>query len=339
MLNIQTGSDLSHQILNDCLSRVGQNKHPSNWITFNAVCCRHNNESIDRRNRGNFLLTSEGGLVYNCFNCNFKSGWSPGHRLGVKFQQLLEWFNIPRDHIVRYNYIAFLLKEQPLIDQVQPVYSYEFEERSLPLGSKSFTYWLAQTPIDQNFMKVVDYVCQRGDDVITSYDFYWSPKMATRVIIPFKWKERFVGYTARSIIEGKRIRRYHNDSQPNYLFNIDSITSSQKYIILCEGPFDALAIGAVATLGNHLSGGQCQWLNNTGKTIVVLPDREGDGGALVDIALRENWYVSFPKFASGVKDASEAVKIYGKLYTLWSVLTYKSIRPNHIKTNRKILFR
>jgi hypothetical protein len=87
----------------------------------------------------------------------------------------------------------------------------------------------------------------------------------------------------------------------------------------------------VATLGDHLSTEQCQWLNTTGKTIIVLPDREKLGGRLVDVALREKWHVSFPKWDLDIKDASLAVKQYGKPYALWAVLNGRT--NNHLGIN------
>jgi hypothetical protein len=89
-------------------------------------------------------------------------------------------------------------------------------------------------------------------------------------------------------------------------------------------------------LGDHLSLDQCQWLNNTGKKIIVLPDREKEGGALVDIALRENWFVSFPPWDTDVKDAADASKKYGKLYTLWSVLDSRTNNKLNINIRRQM---
>jgi DNA primase len=166
------------------------------------------------------------------------------------------------------------------------------------------------------------------------------------VIIPFKWYGRIVGWTARSInnagyLKAKKVSRYITNSQPNYLFNVDGISADQEYIIICEGPFDALAINGIATLGNHLSTDQCSWLNNTEKTIVVLPDFEKGGGALVDAAIKHGWYVSFPRWHPSIKDASDAVKYYGAIYPLWTVLQPESLTNSaaYISARRRIHLR
>ncbi len=330
--------DLSRHIFTTCMARTISSGSGRTWNRFNAVCCRHNGETIDTKKRAGFLITYQSGIIYNCFNCGFKSGWTPGRSLSLKFSKLLFWFGLSHIEIMEINFAANKIRDSgPREYQTVVEQTFNFVEKPLPPGAKSFLYWLEETPLNPQFIDVFNYLCERGDDVIPSYDFHWSPQKRNRVIIPFKWKEKIVGWTARATILTKT--RYVTESQPNYLFNTECITKEQKYLILCEGPFDALAIGGVATLGNHISTEQCKWLNNTGKTIIVLPDREKAGGILVDVALREKWYVSFPKWGVGVKDASYAVKLLGKLYSLWSVISNKDNRPAAIAVYRKMLLR
>ena len=357
-IDFERGIDLARQLYNACLSKVGPRKAGSPWTSFKAVCCRHNGEGADTRMRGGLNL-QPGALIYNCFNCQFKTGWRRGQTFSRRFQNLLTWFGIPDVEIKRLNFVAWQIREMAKQQNDTPPVSFGFKDMNLPTGAKSFTFWLSQDKIDPNFLKVVDYLQGRGEDVITQCDWHWTPELVEengkrrsfidRVIIPFKWNSRTVGWTARSILDNeylksRHIPRYIMQSQPNYLFNTETIRPEQKYIIICEGPFDALAINGVATLGNHLSTYQCDWLNNTGKTIVVLPDREKGGGAIVDVAIKQHWHVSFPKWLrtiktpDSVKDASEAAKTFGRIFPLWSVLEGKTNEALAISVFRQICF-
>ena len=70
---------------------------PSGWISFNAVCCHHNGNTMDTRARGGIMITE--GVSYHCFNCGFKASWQPGRPLSVKFKKLLRWLNV-EDNII-----------------------------------------------------------------------------------------------------------------------------------------------------------------------------------------------------------------------------------------------
>jgi hypothetical protein len=336
---VNEDTNLAYDIFNACLSHVGQRKTSSKWVSFNAVCCQFNGETIDTRKRGGLLLTAEGGLVYSCFNCSYKAGWRPGNLIAKKMSNLLEWFGLPEDEIKNLNYKAWKIKENnKTIAAPREWTTFDFKEVSLPSGAMPFSYWVNQDTHDPIFLQILSYMAERGECLLTAIDYYWTPfkqqSLNKRVIIPFTWKGKIVGWTARATFPTKY--RYMSDVQPHYLFNIDSITFEQVFIIVCEGPFDAIAINGIATLGDKISYEQRQWLRSTGKDIIILPDRVKQGGALVDIALEEGWYVSFPKWDEGVKDAAEASKQYGKLYTLWSIIQERTNRKLTISTLRQM---
>ena len=41
---------------------------PSGWESFNAVCCHHRGEAMDKRKRGGIRFDKD-GVSYHCFNC------------------------------------------------------------------------------------------------------------------------------------------------------------------------------------------------------------------------------------------------------------------------------
>ena len=54
--------------------------------------------------------------------------------------------------------------------------------------------------------------------------------------------------------------------------------------------------------------GQIDLINSIGKTVIVCPDRDKSGGNLIDVAVENNWLVSFPQWENNIKDCAEAVK-------------------------------
>ena len=56
------------------------------------------------------------------------------------------------------------------------------------------------------------------------------------------------------------------------------------------------------------------------KKIIVLPDFDKAGSALVDIAMAQGWNVAFPDWAEYCKDANEALLKYGRFFTVENVL-------------------
>jgi hypothetical protein len=54
------------------------------------------------------------------------------------------------------------------------------------------------------------------------------------------------------------------------------------------------------------------------------------------VAVENNWMVSFPKWGSGIKDCADAVKQYGRLYTLKSVIDCAVSNKAKIQVYKKI---
>jgi DNA primase len=164
--------------------------------------------------------------------------------------------------------------------------------------------------------------------------------MNQRIIIPFFHNKKIVGYTGRFAGKPpKDVPRYLNSELPgNFLFNSNVMTkNNRKFIILVEGPFDAIAIDGVAALGSTLNKNQIAWLNAVDKEIIVLPDREAKNQDLIDCAIEQKWSVSFPSWEKNIKDAADASKIYGKLYTIFSVIKSRTNSELQIKMKRQLL--
>lgn len=292
-------------------------KHsPSGWTSFNAPCCHHRGHSQDKRKRGGVRFDGN-GIVYNCFNCKFTTGWQPGSPLGEKMKTLAKWLGASDDAIKELTFEALKTESDDYNpDSYAP--TLEFTDKELPEESKSIKDWLNSELIGDvidYIQPVVKYLESRNFDPLDE-NFWWSPApgYTNRVIIPFLWEGRIVGNTARKVSEGKP--KYLSDQHPQFVFNFDAQTEDKKYIFVVEGPFDALSIGGVALLTNDISEQQARIINSLGKEVIVIPDQDKAGINLINKASSYGWGVSFPNWDDDVKDVADAVQKYGKLFVI-----------------------
>ncbi len=309
-------------------------KHsPSGWTSFNAPCCGHRGHSPDTRKRGGIRFDGN-GVVYNCFNCKFSTGWQPGSPFGEKMKTLARWMGANEDTIKELVLEAMKTESE----DYKPEYhepKLEFTDKELPEDSKTLFEWAMDPrglPEDllKNLTDTIQYVIDRGFDPY-SKQLFWSPAPGynERVIIPFTWEGRVVGSTARKIKEGKP--KYLSDQHPHFVFNFDRQQEDQKYIIVCEGPFDALAIDGVALLTNEIADQQSRIINSLGAEVIVIPDQDRAGLVLFDRAAELDWLVAMPNWDDDVKDVADAVQRYGKLFVLVDAI--KTAQKGAIKIN------
>ena len=302
---------------------------PSGWISFNAVCCHHNGTSADNRQRGGIMLNE--GVSYHCFNCGFKSSWQPGRHISVKFKKLLRWLNVSDSDINRCMLDA--LRRQEGIEDTgikNPIPT--FIDKALPRGAEPIVSYLDNPPAE--LLPVLQYLSERKL-YLEDYDFHWTDEegFQNRLIIPFYFQSRIVGYTARKITEGKP--KYISEQQPGYVFNLDQQGPDQKFVIVVEGPIDAICIKGVALTSAKVGDSQRALINRLQRQVIVLPDRDQAGHRLIEQALELGWSVSFPEWGDGVKDVNDAVKKFGRLYTLWSIVHHSESNALKIQLRMK----
>lgn len=301
---------------------------PSGWLSFNAPCCQHRGHSSDTRKRAGIRFDGN-GIIYNCFNCKFTTGWQPGSPFGEKMKTLSRWLGAGEDLIKEMSFEALKTEGneyQP--EQYQP--KIEFPNKQLPENSMPIRQWLDDyDAATAEFLDpVIEYVIGRGFDPLDD-NFYWSPSpgYVDRLIVPFRWQNRIVGNTARKIKEGKP--KYLSDQHPNFVFNFDKQTSDQRYVLVVEGPFDALAVDGIALLTNDISEQQSRIINSLGVEIIVIPDQDRSGLQLIKRAAELDWSVAFPTWEEDVKDCADAVNKYGKIFVVVDAI--KSAQKGKIK--------
>jgi len=339
--------------IRDAVTQILPHKRKTNsssgWISFNAPCCIHNGESSDTRGRGGLVMNPDGGVSYHCFNCQFKASYVPGRHLTYKFRKLLSWLGADENTVKRLVIDAIRIRElvapETLVEaeEAEPV---NFKARPLPEEAQTLmalnTFYTLNNDCDVpgGFHDSVVYLARREMD-LQKYPFYWTPEtqynLHRRVIIPFTWRNEIIGYTARTFDEGVK-PKYHSSYEPNYVFNVDRQRPNDKFVIVVEGPFDAMAVDGVAVLSNECSETQADIIDGLGREVIVVPDADRAGAKLVDQAVEYGWSVSFPVWQDTHKDVASAVEAFGKLFVIKSILSAKQSNRLKIELRKKKIY-
>jgi hypothetical protein len=214
--------------------------------------------------------------------------------------------------------------EASSIDRIRELFQ-RWKSVDLPADSLTVAEWLAAGCNDPNFLKVVDYAASR--QLYDLDNFYWSPsteyQVNLRLIIPYYYRGKTVGFTARLADDsaGKSIPKYYQQCPTDFVYNLDNQQDwSRKYTIVTEGVLDAYTVDGVSTLG-EIGQSKVDIIHRLQKEVVVCPDRDKKGWDLVQVALDNNWAVSFPRWDRGIKDAAKASEKYGRLLTTYSIIS------------------
>ena len=319
---------------------VNKKKTPSGWISFNAPCCIHNGETQDKKKRGGIMTSADGTLSYHCFNCGYKASYIIGRRLTQKMRQFMGYIGIPDDTIRKLAIEAMRHEEGDLKYEKRKFVT--FKKKELPKDSSRLDIWLekyiTQSLTEPQYKKIdsiLNYLKNRGIgpdwyDFMYSTNTFWD--VDKRLLIPFYWKGNIVGFTGRIFEQSDKVK-YYTDVQPGYVFNMDAQDWTRKFVIVTEGPFDAITISGVSILGSEINDIQRELINNLNRQVIVVPDRDAPGEKLVNQAIEFGWSVAFPEWDNKVEDVADAVLKYGRLFTIQSIL--KSTESSKLKIDLK----
>jgi len=313
-----------------------QKKTPSGWISFDCVACRHIGTSPDTRKRAGVHVSTD-SISYSCFNCGFKASWANGKPLSNKFKKLLGWLNVPNDAILVCIREGLQHRTDDISSPTNTIIP-SFAPINLPEDAKPIKEWINKSNIPTELVNVLSYMHNRGL-YIDDCEWYWTAdsKYNDKFIIPFKFRNTIVGYTCRTIKEDTKYR-YLSEQPVGYVFNIDNQLDDRKFVIIVEGPIDAVCIDAVSVLGSKISNVQHAIINNLEKEVIIVPDRDEAGSKLIDAAIEYNWSVSFPDWDNDIKDVNDAVKRYGRLYTLYSIIKNRVSSSTLIRVKQTLWF-
>jgi len=310
-------------------------KTASGWISVNAPCCVHNGESADRRQRGGIKVTDQ-GWSWHCFNCGFTASFIMGRNLSFKARKLLSWLNVPQEEIERVNLESLRHRSvQGILDDRQRtanvLQNIQFEDRELPEG---FIIVDENTPVHYQYLRDRNVPLDYPTGMVGSIPGEkWTPRSG--IIIPFTYDGRIVGHTTRYLDD--KNPRYIHDMQPGYVFGTDLQHSDWQHVIVVEGVFDALSISGLAVLHAEINDAQARLIRSLEREVTVVPDQDLAGMKLVDRALELGWAVSIPDWPEDVKDANDAVKKFGRLATLITIMQARETSKIKIELRRKQL--
>ena len=329
-------------IQNTILTSLPANKKktPSGWISFNAPCCVHNGETADKKKRGGIMTSADGTISYHCFNCGFKANYVIGRKLNQKMRTFMGYINIP-DDTIRKMAIEAMREEEGDVKYEQKKFV-TFSKRELPKNTHNLEVWLekyvAKDLTEPQWNKIdalLNYLKSRGIGA-DWYDFMYSPDqhwdVNKRLLIPFYWRGDIVGFSGRMFEQSDKVK-YYTDVQPGYVFNMDAQDWTRKFVIVTEGPFDAITVSGVSILGSEINDIQKELINNLNRQVIVVPDRDAPGEKLINQAMEFGWSVAFPEWEDGVDDVADAVLKYGRLFTIQSIL--KTTESSKLKIDLK----
>ena len=191
------------------------------------------------------------------------------------------------------------------------------------------------TEFTQHSINVLEYMAARNLNVEDT-DYYWSPSLAyrDRLIIPFYYERRIVGWTARTIQPNKQ-PKYMSEQQPGFVYGLDEQGHDKLFTILCEGPVDAMHVNGCAILGSEVKDQQAMLINRLSKDVIVVPDRDPAGYKLIEQAIELGWGVSLPDWDTDINDIGDAVAKHGRLYALHRIVSCVETSPLKIRLRAK----
>ena len=281
------------------------------------------------------MIVNATGVSYSCFNCGFKTGYTEGHPLGIKFRKLLGWLGIDSGEVEVLRFEAMRHSQDGAATIVHKP-RVELNERDLPPDSEILADVRDKFPEHAAYIENRKFALDDFPFLVTHDEEH---RMNKRVILPFSHANKIVGYTARLITFGRP--KYYSQRDPAYVFGLDSIglPSEQSWIALTEGPFDALCLGGVAVGGAEVREEQADQLEALQRQIIVVPDRNAAGmqmdadhpNSLLNAAIDYGWHVAFPDWEPEAEDVNKAVQRYGRLYVVRTILESTTPNPVAIK--------
>ena len=306
-------------------SRIHGHASPKGWISFNCPMCVINGQGrADTKRRGGVLFSPDGGVSYQCFNCQYKTGWSPGWTLGFRMRKLLRQLGFDEAEVQR---LALELLSQADVESLvkrepDPVWTPDWQEFD-------FDFDVRQLEDPNKIAYLQDRQIYDLATWLETDDGYAG--LNNRVILPFTYQNKIVGFQSRYVGEvPPKLAKYFKKSPANYVYGLDQQTDKQEYVIVTEGEFDALLTRGVSLGSNNLSDRQAQLIEDLNIEPILLPDADKPGRELVEKAADYGWSVSFPEW-EGCKDAGDAVMKYGRLFTVYSILQAAEHSPTKIR--------
>ena len=308
-----------------------QIKNRGEWHCFNCPSCvtRFGEGRPDSKKRGGLKFDGD-GMVYHCFNCHFTWGWTPGFKISKKMNMFLDDLGLTSSQLME---LRKLVDEY--IDKTNEIKKSSIQRiiRDIPCEYKSIKESLQQGVMSKTLNKIYSYLVGRNERLLSWSDLMWA-EGNEHFLIPCYEYGKVVGYSLRQLNDNSS-NKYIHYVPSGYIYNFDNMEKNRKYQILVEGQTDALAIDGISLLSNTFTSDKLKrLLDYKGDSeIIVVPDRDKAGMKLVNEVIENKlpFSVSFPTWDTGIKDVEDAVKKYGRLYTIYNIINNKETDYNKIK--------
>jgi hypothetical protein len=261
-----------------------------------------------------------------CYNggCEFTSAtrWEPDDGfIGRRVRQLYELLGgdpaelklEPAQQMTRSEWIKWMLSDKSAAASRVERTATRFPSIALPNGSE-----LLWTALDSRATQAREYVrdrCWIFED--NQYPFRWSPEYPNYVIVPLIYRDENIGWIGRRITGSGLTHLKCTDFPSDFMLNQDHV--DYETVLVCEGHFDAIALGCLGTFGSKLTQKQINLLNRSRRRIVLIPDHQKtEWRSYWQTAKDNGWCLSVPP--AGAKDVGEAVKRIGLLATLAEIM-------------------
>jgi len=307
-------------------SRIHGRPSPKGWVSFNCPMCVVNGQSrLDTKRRGGLMFNPDGAVSYHCFNCNFKTSWTPGRTLSFKMRKFMRQLGFDEAEVQRLNLELLSQADVETLVQREPEPSWTPDWPDYDLG-------FDVRPIDNP--EKIEYLKHRQ-----VYDLaIWLETDTTygglnnRAILPLTYENRLVGFQSRHVIGElpTKFSKYYKKAPADYVFGLDNQRDNRQFVIITEGEMDALLTSGLSIGSNNLSDHQAQLIEDLNIEPIVIPDRDKAGRDLVERAADYGWSVSFPEWEN-CKDVSDAVMKYGRLFAIHSILQAAEHSPTKIR--------
>ena len=280
--------------------------------------------------RAAFMFTHD-KITFNCFNCGTSAvlNMTEAKTIPSKFKEVLNDFGMSKKKIDEINFQLLQANGNTAIKKngkiVKPV---SIVPKPIALPSD---FVMLEDNIDTEVGQLAIAELARRKIKHTDYPFMLCIKGSSirrcawekRLVIPYFKGDDLIFYQAQDLTK-KADSKYLNApdkviDRSKILSNYDVIAEkSTAPIYVVEGFYDAYHLNGVAIFGNRVKDHQQSWLNRSYRDKVYVPDRSGDAAIAANWCLDNGWKVSVPygNLESNIKDVSDMIAAYGRLYTL-----------------------
>ena len=325
------GTSTIEDVVKDCVAFDHYN--PNDWNSVYCAVC--GDGSRTQGPRGGWKFEGESAR-YNCFNCGIAGAFTPENEIFMSndMKTIFQSFGIPKKEYAK---ILYRLRRD-MKDGVpkKPAAKKESIEDLIGDGINMPDYLkdlsqVCNTNVGKAAIRLLEDKCIPYKD----YPFFISTgetkskdqqdkinsKILTgRLVIPIYYYGKLLLLQGRRLEENGKKKYINIGNVSSTLYGLDRLNKNHKYVFVQEGFFDAYHLNGVACITNKLTTPKVKMLNSIEKDKIIVPDRNEIINTMLAKGIDEGWGFSAPKELQNCKDTTEAVRKYGKMFTVHAIM-------------------